>query len=73
MATRTGKKKDGKWTPLTFWLELVFVAIVVGLALYKGPDRFDLIIAIFCGYVWGYRIAKDPCMFKRIILRQKCD
>ncbi|QVW28715.1 hypothetical protein pEaSNUABM8_00218 [Erwinia phage pEa_SNUABM_8] len=71
MGKQTGKSK--KWTAKSFWLELAFVVLLTGMAMWKGPDRFDFIIALLVGFVWGMRFAKEPCIFKRMILRKKCD
>ncbi|ANZ48773.1 hypothetical protein BIZ83_gp080 [Erwinia phage vB_EamM_ChrisDB] len=66
-------KQTGKWSKTSFWLELAFVVILSAMAMWKGPDRFDFIIALLVGFVWGARYVKEPCIFKRMILRKKCD
>lgn len=71
MTTQTGKSK--KWSKIGFWLELIFVVLLIALAMWKGPDRFDFIVALMVGAVWGIRWAKDPYIFKRVVLRKKCD
>lgn len=68
MATR-----NGKWSKTAFWWELAFLVIVAGLAMWKGPDRFDFIIALLIGFVWGHRVTKEPDIFKRMFgLKSKC-
>lgn len=66
-------KKDRRWSPLAFWLEVAFIVLFLVLVLYKGPDRIDLVIGLLLGFVWGHRVTKEPCIFKRMVLRRKCD
>lgn len=71
MAKSTGKDK-GKWSKTAFWLELAFIVCITVMAMWKGPDRFDFVIALLVGFVWGNRVTKEPCIYKRMILRKKC-
>lgn len=72
MAKSTGKEK-GKWSKTAFWLELAFVVVLAVLVLWHGPDRIDFVIALLVGFIWGHRLTKEPCIFKRYILRKKCN
>ena len=71
MAKPTDKSK--KWSKTAFWCELAFIVTIAAMAMWKGPDRFDFVIAMLAGFVWGARVTKEPCIFKRMILRKKCD
>lgn len=71
MAKSTGKDK-GKWSKTAFWFELVFVVAITVAVMLHGASRIDFAIALLVGFIWGHRVTKEPCIFKRMILRKKC-
>lgn len=68
MAARTGK-----WSKKAFWLELLFLAVIVTLVMWHGADRIDFVIALLVGFVWGHRVTTEPDIFQRMFgLKRKC-
>lgn len=67
------RTRNGKWTKTSFWLELVFLVVIVVLVMRTGADRLDFVIALLVGFVWGHRLTKEPDIFQRMFgLKRKC-